>query len=301
MNMGTEPSNGVWVRAMRQREFAAILDWFSWWFFGCGFAILIAIDLMTAFGAGGVGHFLRAATSGLLLAGSTFMAGWLLGLLFGIPRALSRPGSVAPPPSPPGGAAQTGSDAKPASRTNTNLEDVSDWLTKTIIGLGLVNLLAMPHFLWTKAGVIGGQIFRDEPAAASLTLLISAYFAIGGFWIGYVGTRTIITLLFNDVDLGPDPAAVATSTNPGNLQIEPGGGGIKPAQDGLALADAQFLSKPLTAMSNVGELAGWAAAKARSGDLDTALAVLKDMVRTAPDNPTVKQLLETVERSKATT
>src|SRR6266508_6277591 len=62
-----------------------------------------------------------------LVAGGAFVAGGLLGFLFGIPRSLAGPeGSV------------DGAAAGGAYRPNTNLEQISDWLTKILVGVGLV-------------------------------------------------------------------------------------------------------------------------------------------------------------------
>lgn len=60
-----------------------------------------------------------------LIASASFLAGGLVGFLFGIPRAVQ--GSTAP-----SGATQY--------QANTNLEQVSDWLTKIIVGVGLVQI-----------------------------------------------------------------------------------------------------------------------------------------------------------------
>ena len=97
-----------------------------------------------------------------MIAAAAVVAGWLLGLLFGIPRSLSRP---QPASGQPGSrdepATNENGHARP-SRTNTNLEDVSDWLTKTIVGLGLANLYLIPGYAWRKSGQIGAQIFAND-------------------------------------------------------------------------------------------------------------------------------------------
>jgi hypothetical protein len=58
---------------------------------------------------------------GLAVVGAASFAGLLLGFLFGLPKTLERSG-------------------KGRLTTNTNLDQISDWLTKILVGLGLVQL-----------------------------------------------------------------------------------------------------------------------------------------------------------------
>ena len=84
--------------------------------------------------------------------------GGFVGFLFGIPRVLQdgQSGSAGPhpgvrPEAPtnlrlPSGASASSPSAGSGFRinVNTNLEQISDWLTKIIVGLGLVELRNMP-------------------------------------------------------------------------------------------------------------------------------------------------------------
>jgi len=298
MGWFTPRSDGTWVRAIRQQEFAAILDWFSAYFLCCGIVILILIDVIGASNSTApLITAVRYAAGGLLLAGASAGAGWLLGLLFGIPRSLSRfqradaPAVDKSAPTPP-----INDRARP-SRTNTNLEDVSDWLTKTIIGLGLAHLYFIPHYVWEKSGIIGKGIFGADPSGQSFCLLICAYFSVGGFWLGYVGTRTIITLLFDNVDQGSQKA-FAEAANPKNLRVDEKTGALEPSNASVAQADAEVLVKGLQAMNTPFELAAWGAAKARKGELGPAMAVLAEAADKAPTDTWIKSLFETVRKIK---
>src|SRR5215204_5036319 len=63
----------------------------------------------------------------LLWAASTWVSGGFLGFLFAIPQSASRnAGDVF--------------SSSAAYRSNSNLEEISDWLTKILVGLGLVQL-----------------------------------------------------------------------------------------------------------------------------------------------------------------
>lgn len=69
---------------------------------------------------------LRAAGGILALCFSSGLVGGLLGFLFGLPRPA------------PAGASGTPPSARRSWQTSTNLTEVADWLTKIIIGVGLV-------------------------------------------------------------------------------------------------------------------------------------------------------------------
>ena len=75
--------------------------------------------------------------SGLFLAGASTLVGSLAGFLFGVPVREREPGTD-----------DTGSANRSIGyRPNTNLEQISDWLTKIIVGIGLVQFPKISHFL----------------------------------------------------------------------------------------------------------------------------------------------------------
>jgi len=72
----------------------------------------------------------------------------LLGFLFGIPRVLQKDSQSE--------AAESKSGIVPRSAgyqliINTNLDDVSDWLTKILLGVGLVELQKLPSLVYRLA------------------------------------------------------------------------------------------------------------------------------------------------------
>ena len=87
-----------WQEVMTRREFAAIADWFIFFFFWTGAIGIIVIGI--AAGADqGVAAGLRIFVLSSLFAAASAVSGWLLGLLFGIPRTLAR--ANVPPRGPP--------------------------------------------------------------------------------------------------------------------------------------------------------------------------------------------------------
>src|SRR5256885_2192725 len=87
----------------------------------------------------------RASAIGpvLLWCVACLAVGATVGFLFGIPRAGSqsqKPVAGKDTAKTVAKTASTGRDVESIGRPNTNLEEVSDWLTKIIVGLTLVNL-----------------------------------------------------------------------------------------------------------------------------------------------------------------
>lgn len=111
-----------------------------------------------------------------LIASASFLAGGMVGFLFGIPRAVQ--GSTAA-----SGAAQY--------QANTNLEQVSDWLTKIIVGVGLVQIgriiPGLTRLADSMKAPLGGQA---SSAAFGLALTISNVFL--GFFFFYMWSRSLL-------------------------------------------------------------------------------------------------------------
>jgi hypothetical protein len=127
----------------------------------------------------------------ILWAAACFMSGYLAGFLFGVPKVGAEDASSRT------AAGATRSAATPAQgfsqRPNTNLEQISDWLTKIIVGLGLVELKQIPTHLGNAARWVAESlsISAPNPAAISFAGSLILYFSILGFLAGY-----LLTLLF---------------------------------------------------------------------------------------------------------
>jgi CheY-like chemotaxis protein len=95
----------------------------------------------------------------------------LLGLVFAIPRAR----------------ADTGEGVTGRFVSNSNLEQISDWLTKILVGAGLVQLAALPGALRSLGDYLGGNLRVPNGATASVSLTI--YGAGVGFLLAYLWGR----------------------------------------------------------------------------------------------------------------
>lgn len=139
---------------------------------------------------GGVQTF--ALTNVFALA--SVMVGGLLGFLFGVPRFATANGdrelTVTPNTSLP----------------NTNLEQISDWLTKILVGVGLVQIQDLSHAagrLFAAAGEALGTGPSATAFAASLIIFATAL----GFMFGWLGTRTWVARLVTATDAEADQKA----------------------------------------------------------------------------------------------
>lgn len=116
---------------------------------------------------GGLGIFSVALLVGL----TALLAGGFVGFLFGIPKvASSRPATF---------------------QGNTNLVQVSDWITKILIGVGLTQVIQIPgqvhRLVAFLAPALGGQASSEVFA-----LGLIGYFSISGFLIGYIATTLLM-------------------------------------------------------------------------------------------------------------
>lgn len=126
-------------------------------------------------------NFFTSAGFQFLIAGAASMLGAFLGFIFGIPKYV--------PVSDPN-AKKTGAIA-----FSDNLVQVSDWLTKIIVGVGLTQLTNIPHYL----NKIGTHVQAHSAVQANVAIAILVYFIICGFAAGYLWTTIYYPPIMNQV------------------------------------------------------------------------------------------------------
>jgi hypothetical protein len=140
--------------------------------------------------AGGKEGFLGVLSVGVLLAGASAFVGGTLGFLFGIPRTLQQEGGGAPD-----GNLGTSDAAPPGRRVdyraNTNLEQISDWLTKILVGVGLTQIPAIREGL-TSLAAFAAQGLGSPAYSQVFALVLISYSSILGFLFGYLWTRLFL-------------------------------------------------------------------------------------------------------------
>jgi hypothetical protein len=137
-----------------------------------------------------------------------FAGGSLIGFLFGIPKILQKEpepeavsSSVAAEPGAPSGAKAGRMGYQLV--VNTHLDDVSDWLTKIAVGVGLVELEKMPGLLHRLGTVIAGGMVTPGDASSLVPFIMALilYFATAGFMSGYLTTRMFFQRAFRIADI----------------------------------------------------------------------------------------------------
>jgi CheY-like chemotaxis protein len=135
----------------------------------------------------------------LIWAMACLASGGIIGFLFGIPKVLQNDMEVK---SDAEGALNS-SASKPYYRmqVNTNLEQISDWLTKIIVGVGLIELRRLPELLTGLSDVFSkGMGGADQTKTFSSAVIV--YFFVIGFVIGYLMTRIYLAQAFSRADWG---------------------------------------------------------------------------------------------------
>lgn len=149
---------------------------------------------------GATEHRARLFGTSLLIAAACVAVGGLLGFLFGIPRTLTEQAS----PKVDGDDSKSADAAEPdpdATRyaVNTNLEQISDWLTKILVGVSLTQLWNLPAF-FTELSIKVSVAFGVDAKAEALSASLLVYFLVCGFLAGYLLTRVYLAGAFSRAD-----------------------------------------------------------------------------------------------------
>ena len=166
------------------------------------------------------------ALSAVTIALASSAVGALLGLVFGVPRALRSSSQTANPTptaaGPVGAAAGVSGTAGPSGYgANTNLEDVSDWLTKLLLGAGLTQLGRLPtalsHLGTYLAPGLGSESANAFAGANAFAAVLVIYSAVVGFILAYLATRLKLGAALNEADR----LAVQTSSTTADIGLLP--------------------------------------------------------------------------------
>lgn len=126
------------------------------------------------------------STAGLW-AMSCLATGALVGFLFGVPKFTRK------------------SNESIKYRPNSNIELVSDWLTKMLVGVGLVEFRNIGGFLSDTSTELGKSLASQVSGfsaseAASFSQALIVYFFVAGMIQGYLLTRMYLSGQFADVE-----------------------------------------------------------------------------------------------------
>jgi hypothetical protein len=139
-------------------------------------------------------EFRSVLSVGIVTALACLVVGGLLGFLFGIPRTLQTDRSSVPDTN--GGK----SERETSYQANTNLEQISDWLTKILVGLGLTQIgpisSAAQSLVTNLSRGLGGTETSTAFAATSVLFYLTC-----GFLMGYLWTRLYLASALAQADV----------------------------------------------------------------------------------------------------
>jgi hypothetical protein len=161
--------------------------WTSFWtLFGLFFGLII-LGLLTR---------VRDINFGIITiwAAAYFLLGALVGCIFGVPKAVSEH-PAATNTNKGNNIGNIDAEEKraiKAKKSSTNLTDVSDWLSKVVLGAGLVQLYKIPGFVLHVAAVMSpGIILEQGENSKILCAGIVVYYTSFGLIAGYFIMRAI--------------------------------------------------------------------------------------------------------------
>ncbi len=263
-----------------------------------GFAVWgVVIGLSAALVAVSPWHYGRAAGVVLLAGLAAWMCGSLLGFLFGIPRVLASekasaaasspppapasqpptpapaPGSSAAQPAPAPGAvppAQSApTPAQPLLKTNSNLEEVSDWLTKIIVGAGLIEIHKVADVFAGFQTFLEPYVSKDDKVTPIVASIYVVFMLLAGFMWMYLETRIVLSRIFAGLE--------------GMLRNT-----LEKAQDDLASAQKRKEEAQQDASTFDTALKDLLQASVPTGALAKAATSLKEAAKTERADPTLK-------------
>ncbi|MDT4968784.1 MAG: hypothetical protein QOJ64_3521 [Acidobacteriota bacterium] len=244
------------------------LDFIRTYKFFYGFLLLALVFVV-------IGGWNGRPVIALLWSFACLASGAFVGFLFGIPRVLQQdnPAIVTAnsASSSSGGTGSGGSSFQPTGytiRVNTNLEQISDWLTKIIVGITLVELQSIRENLNRASEFIAYSIGGQDQKFFAGAILV--FFSIGGFLGGYLFTRLFLTGAFyraEQPNLGisrSDKEAIANSKIPvEHTKMQLTGTAAQAAQ--------QVTSVGLDQLSSPSDIAVWAKAQLNAGNKEEAI------------------------------
>jgi hypothetical protein len=117
---------------------------------------------------------------GLILGIAAFISSFFTGTLFGMPKR---------------------NNIKESDYSlNNSLVEISDWLTKIIVGLGLVNLKEIPDFLISLGEYVRASSKYDGQLVNIYSIGIVVYFGFLGLYIGYNYMRLVLSNKYKSAD-----------------------------------------------------------------------------------------------------
>jgi hypothetical protein len=143
------------------------------------FTIFLVSSIATLALFGWSVHSATVLLAELLVAIAAMSVGGLLGFLFGLPRT----------PEQSERRDKSTSDRPSYYRPSNNLEQVSDWFTKILIGVGLVELAKLSNALNNLGTAVATSLKNPPPGTDVVTQIVVVSFLIFGFLASFLWAR----------------------------------------------------------------------------------------------------------------
>lgn len=160
----------------------AVLIITGFFVFGISLTLLFGITIGTTVITGAGGLNASTVCAMLLWCLAWFLSGAGVGFLFGLPKVNDAPAG-----------SQPSSDM--ASRNlniNKNIQEISDWLTKIIVGVGLVELKRIPGSIRNASNYFAAN-FNNIAPSNEVGAATIVFFSILGFLAMYILMRLFLT------------------------------------------------------------------------------------------------------------
>lgn len=146
-----------------------------------------------------LGQFYSIVGVALVVGFSALLAGVLLGFLFGIPRTLQQGEKVTEQKNSSANESQNSNQQETRYAVNTNLEQISDWLTKILVGVGLTQISSISSSLREYSDFVGAELGGFSNSRV-FSIAILLFFLIDGFLISYLWTRLHLAQALRQAD-----------------------------------------------------------------------------------------------------
>lgn len=151
---------------------------------------LVMMAIVAGAGIAAVG-FAEQSVTAVTVGIASFMGGGILGFLFGIPRYAASPSDKK---------VLTEADASAVKyQANTNLEQISDWLTKILVGVGLTQFRPIGEGFGRLFERVGASISSSSSATVIAGTLI-VLCGTSGFLFFYLWSRVYLPKIFSNAD-----------------------------------------------------------------------------------------------------
>jgi hypothetical protein len=117
----------------------------------------------------GTEKFLSVLSISAIIALTSTIVGAFIGFIFGIPRT------------------PAAKDSENIA-ANTNLEEISDWITKIIVGVSLVQLNQLSGGIVELGNTLAHGL-GDHPSSFVFSVSTMIFYFVGGFFLGYLWSR----------------------------------------------------------------------------------------------------------------